>query len=401
MLTAFHIKANGEIEKVRASTDLPLWSELPEGEDYICIHCGQRVILRKNYYKGHRIPHFAHKVGPGCKLWEPESEEHMLIKGLVADIFSSFADVEIEKRDGAFSGEYYPDIYVELGNIKIAVEIQCSNKPTKDIIEKTKWYSKHGVYALWLWRFPEDKDPDHWGTSAQERLMVEWYGFIPFITTEGEIYLAFKRWERTNTIWKIELISFKLSEDTIFSWFRPIKRGELKLFAPSWEAPWGIQKGVRKVLENWERKTFKKQETLPRFSRQEKDKKELEYWRKVFEKQGALSRFRRRKEMRFFWSYKEDVENYVDIVYNVIHNIGMYDYADIKALSDEGYELISKLRRSARRFEYLARFNGKYSHLLWDMFREKKALIRDVRDAVSDLWDVWSEYRRVDERWRI
>ena len=97
--------------------------------------------------------------------------------------------------------------------------------------------------------------------------------------------------------------------------------------------------------------------------------------------------------------YKE--KDYIATVYNVIHNIGMYDYADIKALSDEGYELISKLRQSARRFEYLAGLNGEYSHLFQDMFREKKALIGDVRDAVSDLWDAWSEYRRVDERWRI
>jgi len=233
MLTAYRIKADGSVEEVEASKDLPLWSELPEGETYICKHCKREVILRKNFYKQHRVPHFAHKEGGVCGTWEPESEEHLYLKRLVADVFSLIAQkVEIEKRDGIFSGEYYPDIYVELNNMKIAVEIQCSNKNTKDILEKTKWYSEHGVYTLWLWRFPEEKKLVRWKTSVQERLMVELYGGIPFIDVDGNIHLVFKELKYSKTIWGMRELSEKFSDEILRNWFVPTEKKGLLLYSP-------------------------------------------------------------------------------------------------------------------------------------------------------------------------
>ncbi|CAI1494128.1 protein of unknown function (plasmid) [Thermococcus nautili] len=253
MLTALHVKRDGTIEKVRASKDLPLRSELPEGEDYLCVHCGRSVVLRKNYL-GSRIPHFAHKNGTKCKFWEVESEEHMTIKSYVADVFEKIADyVELEKRDSIFRGEYYPDVYVEWGNRKIAVEVQCSNKSINAITKKTQWYSKHGIYTLWLWRYPENLSSSesswpNYQTSIQERLMYDWYGFIPFITTEGEVHLAFQKQAISKTKWDIETISFKLTPDTIFSWF-DFKKANVKLFGPFKAV---IPESITYDLLNWD-----------------------------------------------------------------------------------------------------------------------------------------------------
>lgn len=93
-------------------------------------------------------------------------------------------------------------------------------------------------------------------------------------------------------------------------------------------------------------------------------------------------------------SYEDDVSAYLDDIYSAIHDIDLYDYEDVKALTRKGYGLLNKLRSSARRLNQLARLGGKYSPILKELASERATLIKLVEDAISDLWD---EYR---DSWR-
>jgi len=91
-------------------------------------------------------------------------------------------------------------------------------------------------------------------------------------------------------------------------------------------------------------------------------------------------------------SYTHEVRVYTNTVYDVIRSIDSYDRDDIKALSNEGYELVNKLRWSVHRFKRLAGFGGKYAYLFCEILREREALLRELREAISDLWDAWNDY---------
>lgn len=96
-------------------------------------------------------------------------------------------------------------------------------------------------------------------------------------------------------------------------------------------------------------------------------------------------------------SYTYEVRVYTNTVYDVIRSIDSYDYGDIKALSNEGYELVNKLHWSVRRFKRLAGFGGKYAYIFHEILKEREALLKELREAISDLWDAWREYLR--EEW--
>ena len=91
-------------------------------------------------------------------------------------------------------------------------------------------------------------------------------------------------------------------------------------------------------------------------------------------------------------SYTHEVWVYTNTVYDVIRSIDLYSRDDIKALSDEGYELINKLRWSVHRFKRLVSFGGKYAYLFREILREREALLKELREAISDLWDAWNDY---------
>jgi len=93
-------------------------------------------------------------------------------------------------------------------------------------------------------------------------------------------------------------------------------------------------------------------------------------------------------------SYTHEVRVYTNTVYDVIRSIDLYDYSDVKALSDEGYELINKLRWSVHRFKRLASFGGKYAYIFREILREREALLKELMESISDLWDAWKEYLR-------
>lgn len=141
MLSALMVMEDGKKKLVVASRDLPREAE------YICKFCGARVYLRKGKIK---IPHFAHfpNQSGSCDIWEPETKDHLLGKKFMRSTlwqFSKYSEYERNMK------KYYPDVYVRTkDNYEIAVEVQCSKKPIEEVIRKTLWYSRHGIYTLWV-----------------------------------------------------------------------------------------------------------------------------------------------------------------------------------------------------------------------------------------------------------
>ena len=123
-----------------------------KGEEYYCQQCYQKVVLKKGEIK---TPHFAHYPNaPPCVWWEPETEEHLLMKQKIMELLKRDNDVvlaEFEYKLNLNGNILFPDVYLELANGKpIAVECQASNKPFDMFLQKTKLYSENNIYTLWI-----------------------------------------------------------------------------------------------------------------------------------------------------------------------------------------------------------------------------------------------------------
>ena len=99
-------------------------SEAQREEEYYCQQCGQRVIQKKGHIKIH---HFAHYPGsPPCVWWEPETEEHLLMKQEIIELLKRDNNIilaELEYKLNLNDNILFPDVYLELRDGKrIAVE---------------------------------------------------------------------------------------------------------------------------------------------------------------------------------------------------------------------------------------------------------------------------------------
>lgn len=115
---------------------------------FFCPACDGEVILKRGTEK---IPHFAHKPDSNCSYGYGESEDHLLAKRLIYNelYFNSpvFKTLELE----CSLGEFIPDVYIEYSDgLKIAFELQRSNRTPEYMEEKTYFYSRSNIHTLWL-----------------------------------------------------------------------------------------------------------------------------------------------------------------------------------------------------------------------------------------------------------
>lgn len=114
-----------------------------KGQEYFCPGCKKKVILKQGRIKIH---HFAHYPDEDCYEYsEPETKEHLEMKELLYDMFK-FYDYDIEKE--RWIGDQRPDLYIPRESI--AIECQCSPLTTETLLERTKKYTKKGIYVLWI-----------------------------------------------------------------------------------------------------------------------------------------------------------------------------------------------------------------------------------------------------------
>ncbi len=116
------------------------------GEAFVCPACTGRVRIRN----GTQVPaHFAHYQHAVCVASEPESEEHLRGKLLLAKMgqqlgWTATLEVyvpEIQQRI---------DVLLTRGNDQLALEFQCSPISTRRLRERTAGYKKLGMRVRWL-----------------------------------------------------------------------------------------------------------------------------------------------------------------------------------------------------------------------------------------------------------
>lgn len=130
---------------------LPLLSkkkivQLKEHTSFYCSYCKEGVILKVG---SRRIPHFAHQRTSSCSRALGEGAYHEqgkvdLYRWLVQQGYSVQLEVflsEINQR---------PDLLLQLGKKRIAIEFQCASIPLKLLISRTNGYHQLGITPLWF-----------------------------------------------------------------------------------------------------------------------------------------------------------------------------------------------------------------------------------------------------------
>ena len=79
-----------------------------------------------------------------------ESYEHKLIKKYLRIVFPLHNAVAFIKEE-SYLGDHIADLHIKLLNGNdVAVEVQSSYISPKEIIKRNKFYSKNGIYVIWI-----------------------------------------------------------------------------------------------------------------------------------------------------------------------------------------------------------------------------------------------------------
>lgn len=96
-----------------------------------------------------RRAHFAHIDVTECENGREESKEHYEGKYDLYEYFKGTTGrVYIEKNIQAINQR--PDILIEIGNVIICIEYQCSNIPLQQMIDRTQSYKDISFKVLWI-----------------------------------------------------------------------------------------------------------------------------------------------------------------------------------------------------------------------------------------------------------
>ena len=126
-----------------------------KNNEYFCPVCGEPLILKQGEIK---IPHFAHKANSGCSFGINESENHMLMKGIIRDFVvkgNKVVNDEFEHILKFSNGRYLiADYYAEIqhnGRIfKVAFEIVEKHDNYDEFEAKNVTYFDNDIYVVWV-----------------------------------------------------------------------------------------------------------------------------------------------------------------------------------------------------------------------------------------------------------
>jgi competence protein CoiA len=120
--------------------------ERKSGVSFLCPECNEVVVLKIGKS---RINHFAHLNPLPCKYGQSESEAHRRCKMELYEALSRERGVENVKIERSL-GAVRPDVSALIHGIPVAFEIQMSSLSSDEILNRTIWYHRKGIYVLWL-----------------------------------------------------------------------------------------------------------------------------------------------------------------------------------------------------------------------------------------------------------
>ena len=129
----------------------PIWNfnESDRGKQFNCKYCGSNMILVLGNQVIHHFRHYDNTDGICSHV---ETQEHLKMKMIVADIFREYGyDIEVEKivknDDGKIN---IIDVLISKGKRRIAIECQYSNISSWEVKERTRDLGDKKFFVLWL-----------------------------------------------------------------------------------------------------------------------------------------------------------------------------------------------------------------------------------------------------------
>lgn len=126
------------------------WAAMRNNKDgYLMRRTGRPAVLRENRY-GTRW--FQSRPGERDPDYRPESAAHEMTKiWIVQALRDAGYAAEVEQFGVSPDGERWEaDAYVEVGEKRIAIEVQLSPQPLAEYIYRTERYARSGVKVVWL-----------------------------------------------------------------------------------------------------------------------------------------------------------------------------------------------------------------------------------------------------------
>lgn len=140
-----------EQEYLSFQIDSLTWSNLKKDKQFkfnLYMSCCNTKAVMKNSSLG--LQYFAHYRKGDC-IHAGESMKHMILKKELYEILlANNYKVEIEKQLAFDNYTIRPDIYLQMGDINIAFEIQVTSQSTEQMFYRSKKYNDNGIYVVWL-----------------------------------------------------------------------------------------------------------------------------------------------------------------------------------------------------------------------------------------------------------
>ncbi|ENM5843715.1 hypothetical protein V4V60_003908 [Vibrio mimicus] len=168
---------------------------------FVCINCGQELILKKGRIKIH---YFSHKPPHKCSHGSGESEAHRKCKISIFNSLSNFSNIKELAVEVKFN-TVIADIYCLIDNVPVAIEIQKSNLSVNEITQRTEAYHKLGIYVIWVGIYNEKLSESKYSTKAWEKWChAVYFGrvyywkydsiIIPVHFSEYQLYVEASSW---------------------------------------------------------------------------------------------------------------------------------------------------------------------------------------------------------------
>lgn len=114
---------------------------------FTCPACGSETVLKKGTHVAH---HFAHKKDPNCAYGAGETRSHIDAKYGLYDLFKAHPAVDKVELEWRLEDGCIPDVYIEMGDRRLAIELQHSQQQERETIRRTTRYKELGVAVMWV-----------------------------------------------------------------------------------------------------------------------------------------------------------------------------------------------------------------------------------------------------------